>query len=84
MRQPMGACGFRPITLRIGDSGRPARCMLPMAAFTATADAETRAEILKRLFEGRAPKHLFARGLHRPNITLNFYGQRGQPRANRS
>lgn len=60
---------FRPDYLRIGDLRRALN--VPMAAFTATADAETRAEILKRLFDGRAP-NIFLRGFDRPNITLNF------------
>ncbi|NBB98945.1 MAG: DNA helicase RecQ, partial [Alphaproteobacteria bacterium] len=60
---------FRPDYLRIGDLRRALD--VPMAAFTATADAETRAEILKRLFDGRAP-NVFLRGFDRPNITLNF------------
>ncbi|CUX83613.1 MAG: ATP-dependent DNA helicase RecQ [Roseibaca calidilacus] len=60
---------FRPDYLRIGDLRRALD--VPMAAFTATADAETRAEILKRLFDGRSP-NIFLRGFDRPNITLNF------------
>ncbi|MCC1481909.1 DNA helicase RecQ [Roseibaca sp. Y0-43] len=60
---------FRPDYLRIGDLRRTLN--VPMAAFTATADAETRAEILKRLFDGRSP-NIFLRGFDRPNITLNF------------
>ena len=40
-------------------------------ALTATADAETRAEIVARLFEGRAPE-TFLRGFDRPNLNLAF------------
>ena len=40
-------------------------------ALTATADAETRAEIVARLFDGRAPA-TFLRGFDRPNLVLAF------------
>ncbi|MCC5955977.1 MAG: DNA helicase RecQ [Natronohydrobacter sp.] len=60
---------FRPDYLRLGDLRRVLD--VPLAAFTATADAETRAEIIKRLFDGRAPQ-VFLRGFDRPNIRLNF------------
>lgn len=60
---------FRPDYLRLGDLRRSLD--VPLAAFTATADAETRAEIIKRLFDGRAPQ-VFLRGFDRPNIRLNF------------
>jgi len=60
---------FRPDYLRIGDLRRTLD--VPLAAFTATADAETRAEIIKRLFDGRAPR-IFLRGFDRPNIHLHF------------
>ena len=40
-------------------------------ALTATADAETRAEIVARLFGGRAPE-IFLRGFDRPNLSLAF------------
>lgn len=60
---------FRPDYLRIGDLRRSLD--VPLAAFTATADAETRAEIIKRLFDGRAPR-IFLRGFDRPNIRLHF------------
>jgi ATP-dependent DNA helicase RecQ len=60
---------FRPDYLRIGDLRRTLD--VPLAAFTATADAETRAEIIKRLFDGRAPR-IFLRGFDRPNIRLHF------------
>jgi ATP-dependent DNA helicase RecQ len=42
-----------------------------LAAFTATADAETRAEIVMRLFDGTPPQ-TFLRGFDRPNIHLAF------------
>ena len=42
-----------------------------MAAFTATADEETRAEIVTRLFDGEPPV-TFLRGFDRPNIHLAF------------
>ncbi len=47
----------------------PPRLNVPLAAFTATADAETRDEITARLFNGRAPD-TFLRGFDRPNIHL--------------
>ncbi|WP_158965165.1 DNA helicase RecQ [Chachezhania sediminis] len=60
---------FRPDYLRIGDL----RAMLdvPVAAFTATADAETREEIVQKLFAGQTPT-TFLRGFDRPNIHLAF------------
>jgi ATP-dependent DNA helicase RecQ len=60
---------FRPDYLRIGDLRRALN--VPLAAFTATADEETRAEIVARLFDGRAPR-TFLRGFDRPNIHLAF------------
>ncbi|GAA3859522.1 DNA helicase RecQ [Celeribacter arenosi] len=60
---------FRPDYLRIGDLRRALG--VPLAAFTATADAETRAEIVTRLFDGDAPE-IFLRGFDRPNIHLAF------------
>ena len=60
---------FRPDYLRIGDLRRA--LAVPLAAFTATADEETRAEIVTRLFDGEAPK-TFLRGFDRPNIHLAF------------
>ncbi|RRH77961.1 DNA helicase RecQ [Falsigemmobacter faecalis] len=67
---------FRPDYLRIGEL----REMLdvPLAAFTATADAETREEIVNRLFGGVQPE-TFLRGFDRPNIHLAF-GAKDQPR----
>ena len=60
---------FRPDYLRIGELKRSLG--VPLAAFTATADEETRAEIITRLFEGREPA-TFLRGFDRPNIHLAF------------
>jgi ATP-dependent DNA helicase RecQ len=59
---------FRPDYLRIGALRRALG--VPLAAFTATADAETRAEIITRLFD--APPQEFLRGFDRPNIRLSF------------
>lgn len=60
---------FRPDYLRIGDLRRTLD--VPLAAFTATADAETREEIVTRLFDGIAPQ-TFLHGFDRPNIHLAF------------
>jgi len=60
---------FRPDYLRIGALRQTLG--VPVAAFTATADAETRAEIVERLFPGPAPE-IFLRGFDRPNIHLAF------------
>jgi ATP-dependent DNA helicase RecQ len=60
---------FRPDYLRIGELRRALN--VPLAAFTATADEETRAEIVTRLFDGAAPDS-FLRGFDRPNIHLAF------------
>ncbi|MCH2166386.1 MAG: DNA helicase RecQ [Oceanicola sp.] len=67
---------FRPDYLHIGRL----REMLgvPVAAFTATADAETREEICARLFPGAAPR-IFLRGFDRPNLHLAF-APKNQPR----
>ena len=67
---------FRPDYLRIGDLRRALG--VPLAAFTATADAETRDEIVARLFGGKAPE-VFLRGFDRPNIHLAF-AVKDQPR----
>ena len=69
---------FRPDYLRIGDLRRALQ--VPLAAFTATADAETRDEIVEKLFDG-VPPRTFLRGFDRPNIHLAFApkdGPRGQ------
>ncbi|MBK5945605.1 DNA helicase RecQ [Rhodobacter veldkampii DSM 11550] len=68
---------FRPDYLRIGELRRALG--VPLAAFTATADEETRAEIVTRLFDGQAPE-TFLRGFDRPNIHLAFQ-PKDQPRA---
>ena len=60
---------FRPDYLRIGDLRRALG--VPLAAFTATADAATRGEIVERLFADRAPE-IFLGGFDRPNIRLAF------------
>lgn len=67
---------FRPDYLRIGDLRRALD--VPLAAFTATADEETRAEIVTRLFDG-IPPATFLRGFDRPNISLAFE-PKDQPR----
>ncbi|MFT4716613.1 MAG: ATP-dependent DNA helicase RecQ [Paracoccaceae bacterium] len=60
---------FRPDYLRLGDLRK--QLNVPLAAFTATADAETRVEIVERLFDGNAPE-IFLHGFDRPNINLAF------------
>ncbi len=60
---------FRPDYLKIGELRRALG--VPLAAFTATADAETRAEIIERLFGADRPE-VFLRGFDRPNIHLAF------------
>ncbi|UWR15216.1 DNA helicase RecQ [Sulfitobacter sp. M368] len=60
---------FRPDYLRIGELRRALD--VPLAAFTATADIETRAEIVQKLFDGSPPKS-FLHGFDRPNIHLAF------------
>lgn len=60
---------FRPDYLRIGALRRDLG--VPLAAFTATADAETQVEIVEKLFDGAAPR-AFLRGFDRPNIHLAF------------
>ncbi|KIN63044.1 ATP-dependent DNA helicase RecQ [Sulfitobacter noctilucicola] len=60
---------FRPDYLRIGELRR--HLDVPLAAFTATADTETRAEIVQKLFDGVAPT-AFLGGFDRPNIHLAF------------
>jgi len=68
---------FRPDYLNIGPLRRTLG--VPLAAFTATADAETRAEIVTRLFDGAAPE-TFLRGFDRPNLHLSF-AVKNRPRA---
>ena len=68
---------FRPDYLRIGALRRALD--VPLAAFTATADEETRAEIVDKLFDG-APPTTFLRGFDRPNLHLAF-AAKNNPRA---
>ncbi|MEX5730055.1 ATP-dependent DNA helicase RecQ [Rhodovulum iodosum] len=68
---------FRPDYLRIGELRQALG--VPLAAFTATADAETRDEIVARLFDG-APPEIFLRGFDRPNIHLAFAPKDGPRR----
>ncbi|UYV36862.1 DNA helicase RecQ [Rhodobacteraceae bacterium D3-12] len=65
---------FRPDYLRIGELRRALD--VPLAAFTATADAETREEIVTRLFDGQTPE-VFLHGFDRPNINLAFAAKNG-------
>ncbi|MDB9840873.1 RecQ family ATP-dependent DNA helicase, partial [Planktomarina temperata] len=67
---------FRPDYLRIGELRRALN--VPLAAFTATADEETQAEIVNKLFDGQAPAS-FLHGFDRPNIHLAF-AAKDQPR----
>ena len=60
---------FRPDYLRIGALRRALD--VPLAAFTATADSETRAEIVSRLF-GETQPTTYLGGFDRPNIHLAF------------
>ncbi|WP_147126469.1 DNA helicase RecQ [Shimia ponticola] len=60
---------FRPDYLRIGELRRALG--VPLAAFTATADQETREEIVQKLFDGEQPQS-FLHGFDRPNIHLAF------------
>jgi ATP-dependent DNA helicase RecQ len=60
---------FRPDYLRIGALRRALD--VPLAAFTATADSETREEIVARLFGGARPR-TFLGGFDRQNIHLAF------------
>ncbi len=68
---------FRPDYLRIGELRRALN--VPLAAFTATADEETRNEIVTRLFDTAAPK-IFLHGFDRPNIHLAFAAKDGPRR----
>jgi ATP-dependent DNA helicase RecQ len=60
---------FRPDYLRIGALRQSLD--VPLAAFTATADAETRDEIIARLFEDDDAQ-VFMHGFDRPNLHLAF------------
>ena len=68
---------FRPDYLRIGELRRTLG--VPLAAFTATADPETREEIIERLFDGVPPRQ-FLHGFDRPNIHLAFAAKDGPRR----
>ena len=68
---------FRPDYLRIGELRRALG--VPLAAFTATADAETRDEIVAKLFDGQPPQ-IFLHGFDRPNIHLAFQPKDGPRR----
>lgn len=65
---------FRPDYLRVGALRQALD--VPLAAFTATADAETREEIVEKLFDGQAPRS-FLRGFDRPNLHLAFAAKDG-------
>ena len=65
---------FRPDYLRIGELREALD--VPLAAFTATADAETQAEIVQKLFAGQQPA-TFLHGFDRPNIHLAFASKDG-------
>ncbi|MEM7544647.1 MAG: DNA helicase RecQ [Pseudomonadota bacterium] len=65
---------FRPDYLRIGEL-RAALGGPQIAAFTATADEETRAEIIRKLFD--APPRTFLYGFDRPNIHMAFAPKNG-------
>lgn len=60
---------FRPDYLRIGLLRKELN--VPLAAFTATADAATRSEMIERLFDGTEPQ-TYLRGFDRPNIRIAF------------
>ena len=68
---------FRPDYLKIGALRRDLG--VPLAAFTATADAETRVEIISKLFGDEAPRS-FLHGFDRPNIHLAFAAKDGPRR----
>ncbi|MFD3191246.1 DNA helicase RecQ [Sedimentitalea sp. HM32M-2] len=68
---------FRPDYLRIGSLRKTLN--VPLAAFTATADAETRDEIVQKLFDGTPPRQ-FLHGFDRPNIHLAFAAKNGPRR----
>lgn len=60
---------FRPDYLRIGALRKTLD--VPLVALTATADYETRAEIVEKLFDGESPRS-FLHGFDRPNLHLAF------------
>ncbi len=67
---------FRPDYLKIG-ALRQQLGNVQLAAFTATADQETREEIIEKLFA--APPTTFINGFDRPNLSLAFE-PKAQPR----
>ncbi|MEM9763618.1 MAG: DNA helicase RecQ [Pseudomonadota bacterium] len=68
---------FRPDYLRLGPLAEALG--VPVGAYTATADEETRREIVARLFPGRSPR-VFLRGFDRPNLFLAFDPKQGGDR----
>jgi len=68
---------FRPDYLKIGDL-RKQLGDIQTTAFTATADEETRAEIVRKLF-GDVQPETFIQGFDRPNLNLAFQ-PKDQPR----
>jgi len=67
---------FRPDYLGIANAARAIGGRLQTLALTATADGPTRAEIARRLFEGRSPRE-FLRSFDRPNLRLTFAPKKG-------
>src|SRR5690606_30558746 len=66
---------FRPDYLRVGELRRV--LSVPLAAFTATADAESLDEIVQRLFDVSQPQ-TFLRCLYTSNLSLSFQPQASQ------
>ena len=67
----MRCCEDYDLWLRLAAKHAIVSLDVPLAAFTATADAETQAEIVQKLFDG-VPPRAFLRGFDRPNIHLAF------------
>jgi ATP-dependent DNA helicase RecQ len=61
---------FRPEYLTLGTLARQIGGRLQTLAFTATADAPTRGDIVEKLFA--APPRVFVRSFDRPNLRLAF------------
>jgi len=61
---------FRPDYLTLGNLARQIGGRLQTLAFTATADAPTRGDIVEKLFA--APPRVFVRSFDRPNLRLAF------------
>ncbi|WP_422008917.1 DNA helicase RecQ [Reyranella sp.] len=61
---------FRPEYLTLGNLGRQIGGRLQTLAFTATADAPTRGDIVEKLFA--AEPRVFVRSFDRPNLKLAF------------